>query len=176
MAPVIEPVGYSQLETLRALAERTFRDAWQDNDYNDPDDFETYCREKFSREGIEAEFSDPQSEFYFVFDGEKPLAYLKLNAGKAPSHDWDGSPAMQLERIYILQSFQGQGIGEQLLGFAAERARKTGAEWIWLSVWQKSPRSIAFYKRNGYTIFGVETFWLGPDPQSDWLMRKTVKQ
>ena len=68
----------------------------------------------------------------------------------------------------------GQRIGEQLIRFTEERARQTGSGWVWLSVWKKSPRSIQFYERNGYSIFGVETFWVGDDPQPDWLMRKKI--
>ena len=170
----IQKVNLSDLEILRALAESTFREAWQDNEYNDPEDFETYCREKFSPEGIKAEFDHPDAEFYFTFAGDEPIAYLKLNLRTMPSHDWDGSPALQLERIYVSGQFQGQRIGEQLLAFTEKRAREAGAAWIWLSVWQKSPRSIAFYEKNGFSIFGVETFWLGADPQSDWLMRAKV--
>ena len=174
MLLTIRKVNVSDLETLRILAERTFRDAWQDYDYNDPEDFETYCRENFSPEGIKAGYDRPDAEFYVVFIGEEPAGYLKLNLHKTPPHDWDGSPAMQLERIYVSAQFQGQRIGEQLLRFSEERAREAGDHWIWLSVWQKSPRSVAFYERNGFSIFGVEIFWLGADPQSDWLMRKAM--
>lgn len=162
------------LETLRAFAERTFRDAWQAHEYNDPQDFEAYCREKFSAEGVLAEFGQPGTEFYLVCSEDHLAAYLKLNVGTAPSHDWDGSPALQLERIYVSEAFQGRRIGEQLLSFTENRARETGAAWVWLSVWQEAPRSVAFYERNGFSIFGVETFWLGADAQSDWLMRKRI--
>lgn len=163
------------LETLRAFAERTFRDAWQAHEYNDPADFETYCREKFSPEGVLAEFGRPGAEFYLACSENRLAAYLKLNVDTAPSHDWDGSPALQLERIYVSQAFQGRRIGEQLLSFTENRARETNAAWVWLSVWQEAPRSVAFYEKNGFSIFGVETFWLGADPQSDWLMRKQVR-
>ncbi len=170
----ISKVDISELETLRVLAERTFRDAWQDNSFNDPEDFEIYCRARFSPEGLRAEMEHPDAEFYFAYENGIPVAYLKLNINTTPSHDWDGSPALQLERIYVVQTCQGRQFGAELLRFTEERARQTGAEWVWLSVWQLSPRSISFYEKNGYTTFGVETFWLGNDPQADWLMRKRL--
>ncbi|MBK7939670.1 MAG: GNAT family N-acetyltransferase [Lewinellaceae bacterium] len=171
----IRKVNISDLETLRAFAERTFRDAWQQHEYNDPEDFETYCREKFTPQAMRAEFDHPDAEFYLGFIDREPVAYLKFNLHTTPPHDWDGSPAMQLERIYVSGQFQGRRIGEELLQLSEQRARDTGAHWIWLSVWQKSPRSIAFYEKNGFAIFGVEIFWLGADPQSDWLMRKAIQ-
>ncbi|MBK8193833.1 MAG: GNAT family N-acetyltransferase [Lewinellaceae bacterium] len=165
-------VDLERLEVLRAFAERTFREAWQDD--NDPDDFEAYCRKHFAADYLATELEQPGSEFY-LFDMESQVvAYLKLNINCRPLHDWDGSPALQLERIYVLKGVQSKGLGAELLGFTENRARETGAEWVWLSVWQKSPRTISFYEKNGFSIFGVETFWVGDDPQPDWLMKKRV--
>lgn len=176
----ITKVQPADAETLRDLAERTFRDAWQDA--NEPEAFETYCRENFALENVKAELAAPGTEFYFAMINDEPIAYLKLNIDRPPhwsddskSSDQFLGPALQLERIYVLQGIQSQGLGAALLGFTETRARETGATWIWLSVWQKSPRTIAFYERHGFEIFGVETFWVGDDPQPDWLMRKQLR-
>ena len=178
----IKKVQSDEAETLRDLAERTFRDAWQDE--NEPEAFEQYCRENFSLENVHAELAVPGAEFYFAMINDQPVAYLKLNVDRYPKPPGDSKspggyaehsgPALQLERIYVLQNIQSQGLGAELLRFTEGRARATGATWVWLSVWQKSPRTIAFYKRNGFDIFGVETFWVGNDPQPDWLMRKRI--
>lgn len=150
----------------------TFRLAWEAE--NDPHAFAQYCQTAFSLEKIQAEMAQADAEFYFARAGETVAAYLKLNIGRQPVEDWDGSAAMQIERVYVAPDFQGAGLGTQLLQFADERARATRARWIWLSVWQKSPRTIAFYSRHGYTIFGMELFELGDDPQPDWLMKKQI--
>ncbi|MCB0575174.1 MAG: GNAT family N-acetyltransferase [Saprospiraceae bacterium] len=166
----IKKVLSEDLETLRALAERTFRDAWQDD--NTPENFETYCSRKFSAERFREEYEQPGSEFYLGTVDEKPVAYIKLNLHTSPAEFPDISPAIQLERIYVLQGFQAHQFGARLLEFSEDRAVKTGAQWLWLGVWQKAPRAIGFYEKNGFEIFGVETFWLGDDPQTDWLMKK----
>lgn len=165
----IRLVRDAELETLRAFAERTFRAAWQDD--NEPVAFEAYCRQAFALEKLQAEAVEPGSEFYFAESEGRIAAYLKLRLNCIP-HTWADSNALQLERIYVDHTVQSRGLGAYLLTFTEQRARDTGAEWVWLSVWQKSPRSIAFYQRNGYEIFDVETFWVGNDPQPDWLMRK----
>lgn len=182
----IHRVSREEVATLCALAERTFRDAWQDQ--NEQDAFEQYCREKFSSVNMSAELAAPGTEFYFARMNDKPVAYLKLNIDRLPDPPEDltdaagdskspaalSGSALQLERIYVLQTIQSQGLGAELLRFTEQRARETGATWIWLSVWQKSPRTIKFYERNGFSIFGVETFWVGNDAQPDWLMRKSL--
>lgn len=167
----IKRVTREEVPVLCRFAEATFRVAWEH--MNDPADFETYCRESFSLEHVEAEIAVPGAEFYLARFDQEPVAYLKLNVNCQP-HDWTLGPALQLERIYVSAGVQSRGLGAALLQFSENRARETGAGWIWLSVWQKSPRSIAFYERHGYEICGVETFWIGSDAQDDWLMRKRI--
>lgn len=172
---LIRPILPDELPTLRDLAERTFREAWQH--LNDPEPFEQYCREKFSPGYIADEMARPGAEFYFACIDDQPAAYLKLNIHCLPDSA-EPLPAsgsgVQIERVYVLQNIQSQGLGAKLLQFSEQHTREIGATWLWLSVWQKSPRSIQFYERHGFSIFGVETFWVGDDPQLDWLMFKPV--
>lgn len=161
-----------EIAALKAFAERTFRDAWQA--MNEEADFELYCREAFSMEKFEEEFAVDEAEFYQVEQAGQIIAYLKLNLHTPPGN-WAEGAALQIERIYVLQNIQSKGLGQQLLHFSEQRAKETGAEWVWLSVWKVAPRSIAFYEKNGYTIFGEEVFMIGSDPQMDWLMRKKIR-
>jgi len=172
--PEIRIANFDDLPVLVAFAERTFRDAWQAE--NDPVEFEHYCQTSFTIERFRDEMQQPGATFYLV-EVEKgvALAYLKLNAGRS-AETLENDICLQIERIYVLQSNQSSGLGSRLLTFAEQKAREIGAVWIWLSVWQKSPRSIAFYEKNGFEIFGVETFMVGSDPQPDWLMKRSVTQ
>ncbi len=174
----IRRVDADQLPVLRRLAEETFRDAWQAQ--NDPVHFEAYCRAHFTPERLAAEMLTPGTEFYFGQRGERPIAYLKLNIGRLPAASsvgqaalWSGLP-VHIERIYVARPWQGEGIGAALLAFAEERARQCGASWLWLSVWQEALQAIRFYQKNGFSVFGTEIFWVGDDPQPDWLMRRKV--
>ncbi|MCS7035456.1 MAG: GNAT family N-acetyltransferase [Saprospiraceae bacterium] len=168
----------NDLPILRDLAERTFREAWQAQ--NHPEHFEDYCREHFALERLAAEMAQPEAEFHLVLWDYTPAAYMKLNIGQLPGASanieqplWPGKP-VQIERIYVDASWQGQGIGERLLAFAEARARQVGANWLWLSVWKEAPRAVRFYEKNGFHIFGTEIFWVGADPQPDWIMRKPL--
>ncbi|MBK6931711.1 MAG: GNAT family N-acetyltransferase [Saprospirales bacterium] len=168
----IRRVAAEEAGELCRFAEQTFRAAWQHD--NDPEPFEAYCLDAFALKKIQEEMQAPGAEFYFAFLGETLAAYLKLRINHSPAHGELRGSALQLERIYVDAARQSRGLGADLLDFVEQRARDTGASWVWLSVWQKAPRSLAFYERNGYDIFGVETFWVGNDPQPDWLVRKGV--
>jgi GNAT superfamily N-acetyltransferase len=167
----IRKATLQDLPQLRQLAEDTFRIAWQAD--NDPVEFEHYCEKAFTLSQIEAEMTQEYVAFYLVYWEDSLVAYLKLNFNKS-TETLEKEQCTQIERVYVLPDFQNKGLGAAMLQFAENEAKNTGSAWIWLSVWQKAPRSVVFYKRNGYDIFGVETFWVGDDPQPDWLMKKAL--
>lgn len=167
----IRPVDLSELDFLLAFAERTFRTAFEAD--NHPQEFQAYCETVFTRDNFAAQLAHPHSEFWFACEADRPVAYLKLNFDKNPP-EMPGERTVQVERLYVDADFQGRRIGEQLLDHAHRRAREAGAAWLWLSVWKRNPPAVRFYERNGYEIFGTEVFWVGNDPQLDWLVRRKV--
>ncbi len=160
------------LPQLRQIAEETFRIAWQAE--NDPIEFERYCERAFTLEKMANEMAQPNVAFYLVYLENTLAAYLKLNF-KKPIETLETTSCTQIERVYVYPAFQNKGLGAAILQYAEKEASDQGSKWIWLSVWKKSPRSIAFYTRNGFSIFGEETFWVGDDPQPDWLMKKALQ-
>ncbi|MBK8554975.1 MAG: GNAT family N-acetyltransferase [Lewinellaceae bacterium] len=161
----------ADLASLCAFAEQTFRVAWEE--MNDPEAFEAYCKEHFTAKALQMEMEAPNVCFYFAEIDAEVVAYLKLNYN-AKQDSLGDEQAVQLERIYVDTAWLGQGLGAALMGFCQAQAKLKGAQWLWLSVWKKAPRSIHFYEKLGFEIFGVETFWVGNDPQPDWLMKKRL--
>ncbi len=167
----IRPVELAELEMLRNFAEYTFRIAYEHA--NDPVNFKNYCDTSFTLQQFQKEWEQPGSKFWFALLDDQLAAYLKLNFDHHPA-ELESASTVQVERIYVTPDLQGRRIGEQLLDFAQEQARSTGADWLWLSVWQANPPAVRFYERCGYEIFGTEVFQVGDDAQLDWLMRKKV--
>jgi ribosomal protein S18 acetylase RimI-like enzyme len=48
-----------------------------------------------------------------------------------------------------------------------------GARTIWLGVWERNARAIAFYHKQGFVQAGTQRFLLGDDLQTDWVMQNT---
>ncbi|MEA2490896.1 MAG: diamine N-acetyltransferase [Acidobacteriota bacterium] len=49
-------------------------------------------------------------------------------------------------------------------------AREAGVQTIWLGVWEKNPRAIAFYAKCGFRDTGSQPFLVGTDLQTDRIM------
>jgi ribosomal protein S18 acetylase RimI-like enzyme len=61
---------------------------------------------------------------------------------------------------------------QRCLGEAASRRRRT----IWLGVWERNARAIAFYRRWGFADVGSQPFRLGTDLQTDRVMARRVAE
>jgi ribosomal protein S18 acetylase RimI-like enzyme len=42
---------------------------------------------------------------------------------------------------------------------------------MWLGVWERNWRAQAFYRKWGFRRVGEQTFMLGADAQTDWVMQ-----
>nr|WP_235985813.1 GNAT family N-acetyltransferase [Mucilaginibacter segetis] len=135
---------------------------------------QVYARKAFTLPQIKQELSNADSEFYFALVENEIAGYIKLNFNNSQT-EFQDSEAMEIERIYILQNYQGKRIGGELLDFASQTAKLKSMKYIWLGVWEHNTNAIRFYQKNGFTIFSSHQFILGNDEQTDLLMRKQLE-
>jgi ribosomal protein S18 acetylase RimI-like enzyme len=135
---------------------------------------DAYLAEAFDLEKIRMELETPQSEFHFLYADRKLAGYIKINDVPAQT-DINDPNSMELERIYIKSEFKRLGLGTVLIQYAEEIAISRGKAYIWLGVWEKNHRAIAFYERMGYEEFDRHTFRMGDELQSDLVMRKNLE-
>ena len=69
-----------------------------------------------------------------------------------------------------IRSFHGRGVGEALLNACVRQAREWGCDVVWLGVWERNPRAIAFYEKWGFRRVGEQRFLVGTDSQRDHVM------
>lgn len=162
---------YCDLKDLQILAEisvNTFVSAFEKQ--NNPEDFKIYLNNAFSKEQLKKELFDDNASFYLVYNGKDLVGYFKLNEKEAQTEPF-GNTSLEIERIYVLEDFQGQHIGKKMLFQILEIAKSKSFTFIWLGVWEKNVSAIRFYERYGFNKFDTHTFYIGNDKQTDWLMR-----
>jgi len=162
------PCTPKELSLLVELGQQTFIDAFAA--VNDPADFKTYLAEAFSEKRIQEELNNPDSYFYLIYVNRKLAGYFKVNYLNAQT-DIKSKEGAELERIYVLQAFQNQNVGQWMLEEAIKLAKRAGKDFLWLGVWEENPGAIRFYERNGFIKFGKHPYYIGTDKQMDWLMK-----
>lgn len=163
--------GREHLRTLLPLAVKTFHDTFSHQ--NTPENMRAYMDEAFTEQRFLAELANPASRFFLAYMGEVLVGYLKINEAPAQT-ELNDARAIELERIYLLPGHQGKGLGLALLEQAVAIAKAAGKDYLWLGVWEKNEKALAFYRRNGFVVFDRHTFVMGDDRQTDFLMRKEL--
>ena len=133
-----------------------------------------YLEEAYSYEKLSAELNDPNSIFYFAKMDQNVIGYLKLNFGASQTELKDNN-ALEIERIYVLKSFQGKRVGQLLFDKAIQIAKEQNAEFVWLGVWEENKKAIQFYTRNGFVEFDQHVFLLGDEAQTDIMMKLQLR-
>lgn len=153
---------------LQYIGRQTFAETFAAS--NSEEDMRTYLIESFAVEKLSAELQALHSAFYFAEQAGRVIGYLKVNTGPAQTEQ-HAPNAMEVERIYVLQEFHGQRVGQLLYERALHLATQAWAECLWLGVWEENSRAIRFYKKNGLVAFDKHVFKLGDDEQTDILMK-----
>ncbi len=160
-------------EALAALAARTFRDTFQAD--NTPADMDAYVGTAFHAGRLRAELNDEASTFLLAFPGGvgPPIGYAKLRRGTSEPSVIGPNP-VELERLYVDRPALGRGVGAALMRTALDTARRAGYQTIWLGVWERNPRAIAFYRQWAFEPVGTHVFRLGSDDQTDLVMARQL--
>jgi len=157
---------------LSMLAEKTFRDAFAQS--NTPDNMELHCAASYSQALQLAEIRDSRCETWVADTGQELIAYVQLRLdAKLPAIS--GERPIEIQRFYVDASHHGSGLAHQLMAHIVARAQTAGTAVLWLGVWERNLRAVAFYRKCRFSVAGDHIFKVGNDPQRDLLMCRSVQ-
>jgi ribosomal protein S18 acetylase RimI-like enzyme len=164
-------VTLGDLKNLQEISRRTFYQSFAA--VNTPENMKFFLDHHYSDEKLSSEIKNPDSRFFFAQTGKEILGYLKLNLGGAQTvlPNYEG---LEIERIYIDQTFKSRGIGQVFIQQALAVANEIKARYLWLGVWEHNPIAIRFYEKNEFRPFSKHIFKLGDDEQTDLLMKRVL--
>lgn len=167
----IKKCTFEDVRLLHEVSVETFNETF--NHQNSPENMKAYLEKAFNFKQLEKELSNSSSEFYFIYSNEELAGYLKLNTDGAQTEKM-GNDSLEIERIYIRKRFHKQGLGKHLINKAMHLALERSKEKIWLGVWEKNERAIAFYEKIGFVQTGAHSFYMGDEEQIDFIMTKSL--
>ncbi|MFB4389554.1 GNAT family N-acetyltransferase [Bacillus altitudinis] len=159
------------IKELQKIGIDTFIETFHDQ--NKAEHIDAYVKTAFHSNQLLKELQHLFSQFYFVQVNGRLAGYLKVNMDDAQSEEM-GDDTLEIERIYIKQSFQKLGLGRYLMNQAFEIAEKHHKRDVWLGVWEHNKAAMAFYQKLGFVQTGVHAFQMGDEEQMDFIMTKTL--
>jgi ribosomal protein S18 acetylase RimI-like enzyme len=171
----IRRAGPEDAALLASLAATTFTDTFAAD--NDPRDMAEYLAEAFG-EGVQrAELQDPRNTVLLARRGNDVVGYAMLREGHAPpcvaEHVADDT--VEIARLYAVRAAIGSGVGGALMQACLDECAARGRAGLWLGVWERNARAIAFYRRWAFHDVGSQHFQLGRDLQTDRVMLRPAR-
>lgn len=158
---------------LADIGAETFADAFGVD--NTDDDMRQYLESAFGPDIQAAELADRANVFLIAEVHGLPAGYARLREATHPAAATVARP-IELVRLYARTPWIGRGVGAALMKASLSEAQARGCDLVWLGVWERNERAIAFYRSWGFLERGNQTFLLGSDLQHDLVMTRPVPQ
>lgn len=170
--PRVRALGPGEAAALSVFAERLFRETYS-SDY-DASDIDEYVAGAFGAERQAAELLEPGGRVLVADDARDGLLGFAHMRESAPPPALVGKPVVEIARFYVDRRWHGLGIARLLMVACVAEARSRSAEALWLNVYQRNGRAIAFYEKSGFERAGTQPFALGSRVDQDWVMVRTL--
>ena len=149
---------------LSAFAAATFSDTY--GRYNDPENLNRHIASAFNATQQAEELADPEVATLIAHREDAFAGYAQVRRADAPACVTHASP-IELQRFYVDAAWHGCGLAQRLLDEACAAARAFGGSVLWLKVWERNARAIAFYRKSRFIDVGTADFFVGSDRQTD---------
>ncbi|GGP08695.1 GNAT family N-acetyltransferase [Oceanobacillus neutriphilus] len=159
------------IELLQQVSIDTFVDTF--GPYNTEENTTLYINHSLSIESLTEQLNDKNSFFYFAFNHQELIGYVKLNTDSAQSKI-NIENIIEIERIYLLKDMQSKGLGQVILDKIVEIAKELNKAYIWLAVWKENKGAISFYEKNQFHQIDTINFPFGNDMQTGLVMKKVL--
>lgn len=156
---------------LSVFAERVFTRTFAP--LNTAEDLALYLPTAFGEHIQCRELEDPARVCLLAHVDGDLAAFALLKIGSTDAAVVGESP-IEIERFYVDHAFHGQGLAAQLMAACVNAARELGGQTLWLGAWEKNPRAIRFYEKQGFVDVGSHPFAVGTDVQTDRVMSRAL--
>lgn len=154
----------SDAAEMANFATRTFAEAFSAD--NRPEDMAAHLAESYSPAQQAEELADSRIITTLAHANDGIIAYSQVAENPPPPCVTQKAP-IELCRFYVDRRAHGTGLAMLLMEQVYQAVRELGGQHVWLGVWERNPRAIAFYKKATFFDVGSKVFMVGPDKQTD---------
>lgn len=159
-------------EVLSLLGRITYNES-HGNYIDNKTDLLNYNNTFFSVIRQQEELKKSNNLFYLIYSDKSPIGYIKL-VKNATNPNIHSTNICKLERLYILNDFVAQKIGSIAMDYILKKVTELNFEELWLAVYIKNIKAIAFYERNGFKNIGDIIFKVGESNFDNHVFSKKI--
>jgi ribosomal protein S18 acetylase RimI-like enzyme len=159
----IQPATEQDIPAIIALAEATWEPTYRFIISKEQIDY--MYRVIYTPASLRRQMRDQHHQFL--------LAYVEGHASGFASYSEKPEGIYHLNKIYVLPSHQGQGLGQSLVTAVLAAVQQAGGKALELNVNRHNP-ALAFYERQGFAQHREEDIAIGPYWMNDFVLRKEL--
>ncbi len=168
----IRPATPADAAALADLAAATFADTFGAE--NTAEDLAAFLAATYSPARQRDEIEDPAMTTLVADDGGTLVGFAQLRHGDDAPAGLDPAATVELQRLYVTRAWHGRGLAQRLMAAVEDAARARRAHAMWLGVWERNARAIAYYRKTGFALAGEKTFVVGTDVQRDLVLVRSL--
>ncbi len=165
--------GAADAETLAAVGRRTFEETFVETfaiPYPSADRA-AFVEKAHSPAAFASRLADPRQATWIMERDRVAVAYANAGPCGLPHPDV-GADDLELNRLYVLRSAQGFGLGRRLLEKTLDWMRAQGPAPLWLGVWSGNLKAQALYACYGFSKVGEYEFPVGAWRDHEFIFRR----
>ncbi len=167
--PTIRRATLADAQALSTIGATTFTETFAH--LYPPADLAAFLAESYGLERARADLADPRRAAWLVEAGGQVVGHALACPAKLP-HAEVTPQAGELDRLYVLKSHQGGGMGSRLLAEVFAWLLKDGPRDLWLGVWSENHGAQKLYARHGFETVGTYDFVVGKTRDHEFIMRR----
>ncbi len=136
-----------EISHLNLLADIAIISYKQTYNYLWLDEAESYLKRFYNLADFEADIKKTGVYYFFVYADDDLIGYFKLKESLSSLNS--EKKCLEIEKLYLLQSATGKGIGKTVMNFIFDFADKKQCTTLLLQVMESSPAKL-FYESYGF--------------------------
>lgn len=138
------------------------------------EEFSSYVLSEYSVENVRKSITDTNKITLLAISDDAVVGCVEiLLSPKSPISPIE--PCIEISTFYILERFQGIGIGKKLLTVCLNEIKRLNFNKVWLTVYYKNQKAIEFYRRQNFIQIGETDFLLGEDKHKNYILIRDVE-
>ncbi|GGX02372.1 GNAT family N-acetyltransferase [Aquimarina muelleri] len=167
----IKKATVKDAEHISYLGRKTFEESYGEF-FENSNNLNEYLDSAFSLHKITTSLQKPENIYWIAIkeDSSVPVGYAKLKLN-SPTEFIKDTNVCKLQRIYVLQGYEGKGIGSKLHECVIKKVIDNDYNYLWLSNLKIKKQAVEFYKKKGYLVAGEHYFTIGEETFGFWAMK-----
>ncbi|WP_420602452.1 GNAT family N-acetyltransferase [Flagellimonas sp.] len=169
----LEPVSTSTIQAYISIGKKSYHEhylhLWKNGDPS------AYINKSFTPLVVEKELANPNIVNFLIKTENTVVGIVKLVID-CELDELSAKTSLLAEKIYLLKTYSGKGLGKKVLANIEKYAQKLGKKVIWLDTMQKGG-PIHFYRKNGFQIKRESVLNLPgtiPSEKAMWVLMKEL--